>query len=66
MSTSAIGLAAGRRPTARHLNRVASAALALALSLLLAIFIFGRRPGTLVWMTGRAPNWLPFAGSGLR
>ena len=65
MSTDSMRLAAGRRPAARHLNRVASGILALALSLLLAIFIFGRGPGTLVWMTGQAPSWLPFAGSGL-
>jgi hypothetical protein len=65
MSTSSIRLAAGRRSTARQLNRVASGTFALALALLLAIFIFGRGPGTLVWMTGQAPSWLPFAGSGL-
>ena len=65
MSTDSMRLAAGRRPAARHLNRVASGVLALALSLLLAIFIFGRGPGTLVWLTGQAPSWLPFAGSGL-
>jgi len=32
---------------------------------LLAIFVFGRGPGTLVWLTGGPPAWLPFAGSGV-
>jgi len=65
MSTSSIRLAATRRSTAGQLNRVASSVFALALALLLLIFIFGKGPGTLVWMTGRAPSWLPFAGSGV-
>jgi hypothetical protein len=65
MSISSIRLAARRRPTAVHLNRIASGAIALTLALLVVVFMLGKGPGTLVWMTGRAPSWLPFAGSGL-
>jgi hypothetical protein len=65
MSISSIRLAARRRPTAIHLNRIASGAIALTLALLVVVFLLGKGPGTLVWMTGRAPSWLPFAGSGL-
>jgi hypothetical protein len=45
-------------------RRTQSAAAALLLALLLLFFLMGRGPGTLVWLTGRAPSWLPFAGSG--
>ncbi len=49
----------------RRRRRVQSAAAALLLALLLFFFLIGRGPGTLVWLTGRPPSWLPFAGSGL-
>jgi hypothetical protein len=44
---------------------VASGAFALSVALLLTIFILGKGPGSLVWLTGQAPSWLPFAGSGI-
>ncbi len=65
MSTSLARLAGKRRPTAAHVNRVASGTIALTLVLLVAVFVFGRGPGSLVWLTGQAPDWLPLAGSGL-
>ena len=65
MSTSSIRLATRRRPTAVRLNRVASGVVALTVAMLVVIFLLGKGPGTLVWMTGTPPGWLPFAGSGL-
>jgi len=49
----------------RRRRRTQSAAAALLLALLFSLFVIGRGPGTLVWLTGRPPSWLPFAGSGL-
>lgn len=49
----------------RRRRRTQSAAAALLLALLVCFFLIGRGPGTLVWLTGRPPSWLPFAGSGL-
>ena len=46
-------------------SRVASAAAALLLALAVGFFILGRGPGSLVWLNGSTPPWLPFAGSGL-
>src|SRR5207302_10898044 len=65
MSTSLLRRSATRRPTAAHVNRVASGTIALTVVLLVAVFVFGRGPGSLVWLTGQPPHWLPFAGSGL-
>lgn len=52
------------RPSSR---RAAARGTLLAL-LLLAIggfFVLGSGPGSLVWLTGKPPVWLPFAGSGV-
>jgi hypothetical protein len=46
-------------------SRIASSAVALGVALLLTTFVFGRGPGTLVWLAGAPPTWLPFAGAGL-
>jgi hypothetical protein len=46
-------------------SRIASATAALLLALALALFVLGRGPGTLIWLNGSAPPWLPFAGTGL-
>ncbi len=58
-STIRWALATGR-------GRIASAGVAMALAVVVATFVLGRGPGTLVWLSrGSAPSWLPFAGSGL-
>src|SRR5438105_14366077 len=49
----------------RRRDRIASAAMALLFALLLGFFLLGRGPGSLVWLNGSTPPWLPFAGSGL-
>ena len=65
MSTDLVRLSGTRRPSAAHVNRIASGTIALTLVLLVAVFVLGRGPGSLVWMTGQPPKWLPFAGSGM-
>lgn len=49
----------------RARRRVMTPALALLLALLLAWAVLGRGPGTVVWLLGAPPPWLPFAGAGL-
>lgn len=46
-------------------SRIASAGIALGLALAATVFVLGHGPGTLVWLTGKPPVWLPFAGTGL-
>ncbi len=56
---------AGRSTSADGRSRIASAAVALGLAVVVSTFVLGRGPGTLVWLSGSPPVWLPFAGSGL-
>lgn len=44
---------------------MASGGIALGLAVLATAFVLGRGPGSLVWMTGKPPTWMPFAGAGL-
>jgi hypothetical protein len=44
-------------------NRVASAAGALLLAVAASTLLLGGGNSGLVWLTGRGPSWLPFAGS---
>jgi hypothetical protein len=46
-------------------DRIFAATTATVLAVLLILFVFGRGPGSLVWLAGGAPRWLPFAGSGV-
>ena len=48
-----------------RIRRILQVLLAVLLVLLLGTFVLGRGPGTLVWLTGSPPPWLPFAGSGV-
>ncbi len=65
MSTQIGDALTGRSSPARdRSSRIASGAVALGIALLMATFLLGRGPGTLIWMAGGAPGWLPFAGAG--
>src|SRR2546421_11643955 len=59
------GSDAGASLFGRRRARLGSAALAMRLAWGLTLFVFGRGPGSLVWLNGAAPQWLPFAGSGV-
>jgi PKD repeat protein len=49
----------------QRLYRVLQGLLVLLLVLLLCVFVLGRGPGTLVWLNGSPPSWLPIAGAGV-
>jgi PKD repeat protein len=49
----------------RRDRRLLTVIFGLFIACLLALFVFGRGPGTLIWLTGGTPAWLPFAGSGV-
>ena len=54
---------AALRAAFRPRKAAVRAAAAAALLALLLLFVLGRGPGSLVWLTGEPPRWLPFAGS---
>src|SRR5438105_1466886 len=56
---------AGASLFGRRRARLGSAALAMVLAAGLSLFVLGRGPGSLVWLNGAAPQWLPFAGTGV-
>ena len=49
-------------PDDKH-SRFRVSVLALMIAFVVAVFVLGRGPGSLVWITGASPSWLPFAGS---
>jgi hypothetical protein len=63
--TIRLGSEPGRRFGGTRRDRVASALLALLLTILLGFFVLGRGPGSLLWLSGEKLSWLPFVGAGL-
>src|SRR5205823_5316526 len=49
----------------RRQERILALLLMICGTLFALYFVLGTGPASLVWLTGRPPAWLPFAGAGL-